>query len=99
MYYTASPDNPRQRYLFSTTLDGQGKSTRITPLTQSGTHSYEISPDQKMAFHSFNSSQISRMSEVVNLPDHSVAGGKEGIEAKLSKVRLAQRPIEFLIFR
>lgn len=54
MYYTASPDNPRQRYLFSTTLDGQGKSVRITPMTQSGTHSYEISPDQKMAFHSFN---------------------------------------------
>lgn len=95
VYFTASPDNPRQRYLYSTTLDGKGQHVRVTPMSQAGTHSYEISPDQKMAFHSFNSSQISRMSEVVNLPDHSVAGGKEGIEAKLSKVRLAQRPIEF----
>ena len=36
LYYIASPDNPAQRYLFRTRLDGKGKPERITPAREAG---------------------------------------------------------------
>ncbi len=45
VYYIASPDNTTQRYLYRTIMDGTGKTERLTPLDQSGTHSYQISKD------------------------------------------------------
>ena len=41
LYYVASPDNPTQKYLFRTRLDGKGKPERITPRSEPGTHGYD----------------------------------------------------------
>ena len=43
VYYTASPDNATQLYLYRTRLDGKGKQERVTPRDQPGYHTYKIS--------------------------------------------------------
>ena len=54
LYYIASPDNAAQRYLFRTRLDGGGKTEKITPAAQPGTHSYNISPNSRWAVHVYS---------------------------------------------
>jgi dipeptidyl-peptidase-4 len=72
MYFIASPDNPAQRYLFRTRLDGAGKPERLSPLSQPGTHSYDISPGAAWAFHTFSSTDSPPVTELIRLPSHEV---------------------------
>ena len=53
IYFEASPQNATQQYLYRTKLDGKGKAERVSPLNQNGTHTYDVSPQAKFAFHSF----------------------------------------------
>ena len=69
-YYTASPDNPTQQYLYRVPLDGSGGAERITPQDQAGTHAYDISPDCKWALHTYSSFDVPLVVELVSLPDH-----------------------------
>ena len=69
-YYMASPDNPTQRYLYRAALDGSGKMERVTPADRSGTHSYDISPHAKWAFHTCSSFGVPSVVELISLPDH-----------------------------
>lgn len=72
VYFIASPDNPTQRYLYRTRLDGKSRPERLTP-NEPGTHSYTISPNGEWAFHNFSSLNVPPVFEVVHLPDHRVA--------------------------
>lgn len=54
LYYIASPENAAQRYLYRTKLDGSGKIEKITPETQKGWNSYNISPNSRWAFHTYS---------------------------------------------
>jgi dipeptidyl-peptidase-4 len=71
VYFTASPDNATQRYLYRVRLDGSAPAERITP-NQPGTHSYTIAPNGEYAFHNFSSFNDPPHSDVVHLPDHRV---------------------------
>lgn len=71
-YFIASPDNATQRYLYRAPLDGSGKSQRITPAAQAGTHDYCFSPDGLWAFHSFSSFGQPPLIELISLPDHKM---------------------------
>ncbi|MFZ0816994.1 MAG: DPP IV N-terminal domain-containing protein, partial [Candidatus Sulfotelmatobacter sp.] len=51
IYYTASPENATQRYLYRTRLEGKPTTERLTPANQPGTHSYNVSPDLSWAIH------------------------------------------------
>jgi dipeptidyl-peptidase-4 len=70
LYFTASPENPMQRYLFRVPLSGSEKPERITPSGSGGTHSYQISEDAGRAFHTFSSFEKPPVTELVSLPDH-----------------------------
>ena len=70
IYFIASPQNPNQRYLFRTTLDGRGKAERVTPTDFAGTHDYTISPGGQWAKHSFTNYQTPNAQEWISLPDH-----------------------------
>ncbi len=70
VYYIASPDNPTQRYLYRSPLDGSGKVERITPADQTGTHSYQISHDSKWAFHTHSSFSVPPTKDLIRLPGH-----------------------------
>jgi dipeptidyl-peptidase-4 len=70
LYYTASPENATQRYLYRSRLDGSGQPQRVTPTNQPGTHTYNISPNGLWAFHSYSKFDDPGISELVSLPDH-----------------------------
>ncbi len=58
IYFTASPQNATESYLFKTQINGDGKAIRVTPQGLNGTHDYNISPDGKFAYHTFSSFDI-----------------------------------------
>ncbi|MCF7954873.1 MAG: DPP IV N-terminal domain-containing protein [Phycisphaerae bacterium] len=73
VYYIASPDDATQKYLYRTTMDGSGKTERLTPANQPGSHSYNISKDARWAIHTYSSYKSPTMIEMVDLPGHAVA--------------------------
>ncbi len=70
LYYIASPGNPTQRYLYRTRLDGGGEAERLTPADQAGSHSYNIAPDARVAFHTWSRFGAPPVTELVTLPEH-----------------------------
>lgn len=72
LYYIASPDNATERYLYRSRLDGTGRPERVTPAGVPGTHTYNLSPDCRWAFHSYSRFDTPPVSDLVRLPDHEV---------------------------
>jgi len=72
LYYTASPENPTQNYLYRARLDGTGEPHRLTPADQPGSHRYDISPNQEWAFHTYSRFGVPAVTELVRLPDHGL---------------------------
>jgi dipeptidyl-peptidase-4 len=70
VYYTASPENATQLYLYRTRLDGKGRQERLTPKDQPGYHQYQISPDGHWAFHSYSRLGVPPTVELIRLPSH-----------------------------
>jgi dipeptidyl-peptidase-4 len=70
IYYTASPENAEQLYLFRGRLDGRGKQERVTPRDQAGYHLYDISPDGCWAFHTYSRLGTPPTVELIRLPGH-----------------------------
>ncbi len=96
LYFTASPENAGQRYLYRAALDGSGKPERVTPADQPGTHSYTISPDGKWAFHNFSRFDVPPVSELVQLPDHKrVRLFDDGSSTRAKIAPFANPPVEF----
>ncbi|MEL7147932.1 MAG: S9 family peptidase, partial [Bacteroidota bacterium] len=96
LYFIASPDNATQRYLYRTKLNGKGKTTRITPAEQSGTHRYQISPNGQYAQHTYSSAGSPPVIELVSLPDHKVIRTFANNERLRNKIAgIARNPMEF----
>ncbi len=70
VYFMASPANATQRYLYRTRLDGKGKPERLSPASQAGTHTYELSPDGRFARHRFSNAHTPPVMDWVSLPGH-----------------------------
>lgn len=86
IYFIASPQNTNQRYLYRTRLDGKGKAERVTPTALAGTHGYTISPNGRLAMHTFTNYQTPMAREWVSLPDHKAVNQAESITAKVKPV-------------
>ncbi|MBD2700890.1 S9 family peptidase [Spirosoma sp. BT702] len=74
IYFIASPKTTNQRYLYRTSLDGKGKAERVTPEGLAGTHSYVVSPNGRLAQHTFTNYQTPPATEWVSLPEHKAVG-------------------------
>ncbi len=72
IYYTASPENATQLYLYRSRLDGRGKAERVTPKDRSGYNLYQISRDGRWALHTYSSFETPPVVDLVSLPDHKV---------------------------
>jgi dipeptidyl-peptidase-4 len=72
LYYIASPDNPTQKYLFRTRLDGKGKAQRLSPVAEAGTHVYDRSPNYKYAIENYSSLGSPPVIRLIRLPGHQV---------------------------
>jgi dipeptidyl-peptidase-4 len=71
LYYSASPDNPTQQYLYRVPLKG-GEPERVTPGDLPGTHGYSISPDAQWAVHTYSRFGRPPVTTLVQLPSHKV---------------------------
>ncbi len=97
IYYTASPDNATQLYLYRTRLDGRGKPERITPRDQPGYHTYRISSDGRWAFHTYSSLDTPPVTQLVRLPKHQVVRTLVGNQRLHDAVRKLRRgPADFV---
>ena len=71
-YYIASPDDPTQRYLYRSRLDGKGEPERISPADQQGQHHYVMSGDAKWALHTFENATTPPLISLIEVDGHRV---------------------------
>ena len=96
LYYSASPTNATQRYLFRVKLDGS-TTEQLSPATQPGSHHYDISPDAQWAVHSRSNFTTPPVVEFVRLRDHSVVRTLTDNKKLRDKLSTVVRPkVEFL---
>ncbi|MFD2968981.1 DPP IV N-terminal domain-containing protein [Sphingobacterium bambusae] len=69
IYFSASPDNATQKYLYKISLKG-GKASRVTPSGVQGTNNYTISPNGKIALFNSSNTGYRAANAVVSLPEH-----------------------------
>jgi len=97
-YYTASPDNATQQYLYKSRLDGKGKPEKVTPEGLKGTHDYTIAPGGKFAWHTFSNANTKSVSELIDLTTHKALNENESIAKQLPAAR-QQELVEFFKVR
>ena len=96
LYYSASPSNATQRFLYRSRLDGRGAAERVTPAPLGGTHGYNISPDGRWAFHAASSADAPQSLDLVRLPAHESVRPLAQNERLRTAVRdFVTRPTEF----
>jgi dipeptidyl-peptidase-4 len=97
IYYTASPDDATQLYLYRTRLDGKGKQERVTPPKQPGYHTYKISSDGRWAFHSWSAFGGPPTVDLIRLPEHTAVRALVRNQQQRDAVaRLQRGPAEFV---
>ncbi|MFA5816485.1 MAG: DPP IV N-terminal domain-containing protein [Bacteroidales bacterium] len=96
VYFIASPDNPIQRYLYRSKLDGKSKPERISPMNQPGQHAYQVSPDAKFAIQTYSNVTTPNTINFVSLPAHKlvrVLENNDQIKSRFAALKI--RPKEF----
>jgi dipeptidyl-peptidase-4 len=96
IYFTASPENPTQRYLYRTRLNGEGTAEKLTPAAQPGSHGYTISPRGDLAIHNYSTFGTPPAIDIVKLPDHARVRSlidNQPLRDRLSKLK--PTPAEF----
>jgi dipeptidyl-peptidase-4 len=97
LYYVASPENPVQRYLFRTRLDGKGKPERLSPARESGTHAYDVAPNYRYAIETYSNLGNPPIIRLVRLPNHQPIRTLVDNQQLRSKVSALRRgPVEWL---
>lgn len=99
VYFIASPDNAAQRYLYRVSLknpgNNPGPAERLTPKLP-GSHSYQISPEAKYAFHTYSTFEKPPVVSLISLPEHQQLAVLEDNHLLQEKVAaLACQPVEF----
>ena len=96
VYYTASPDNPTQRYLYRINYAKPAAAQRISPVTEPGTHGYDLSPSGRYAIHFYSRFGVPTTVTLVSLPDNRTLRAlvdNAPLKAKVASVKLG--PTEF----
>ena len=95
-YFSASPDNATQRYLFRARLDGKGRPERLTPQSQSGSHDYDIAPGARWALHTWSAFDKPPTIELTRLPKHeTIRALVDNADLVKRLASLRTRPVEF----
>lgn len=69
IYFSASPTNATQNYLYSVSTKG-GTPKRLTPAGYAGTCEYDIAKNGKIAIFDFNNHKEYKRNAVIELPNH-----------------------------
>jgi dipeptidyl-peptidase-4 len=97
LYYIASPDNATERYLYRVGLSGTGAPERLTPMSQSGTHSYSLAPGASWAFHTWSDINTPPQIDLVHLPDHKsvrALAANKTVQTRVNELDI--KPAEFV---
>ncbi|HEY9283305.1 MAG TPA: S9 family peptidase [Pyrinomonadaceae bacterium] len=90
LYYIASPGDATQRYLFRARLDGGGAPERITPESNKGWNTYNISPNNRWAIQVSSAFSTPPKVYLLNLANKSVVRTmveNAGLRAKLDRLK------------
>ena len=91
LYFIASPNNATERYLYRIGLNGKGLK-RLSPADQTGSHSYNISPDAKWALHTFSNIESPPVTNLIELPSHKLIRIMEKNQRLRGKLAKLKRP-------
>jgi dipeptidyl-peptidase-4 len=96
LYFTASPTNATQQYLYRAKLDGTGAPERVTPGDRPGSNSYNVAPGGRLAFHTWSRFDQPPAISVVSLKDHQTLRPLTDPKPLITKVESLLRPaVEF----
>ncbi len=95
VYFSASPTNATQKYLYKTKLDGKGKLEMVTPSVLPGTHNYTISPTGAFALHSYQSSTVRPVTEWMNFKTNNPLSMQGSITSQVGSQTAAKNKVEF----
>jgi dipeptidyl-peptidase-4 len=97
VYYVASPDDPKARFLFRAPLDGRpGEAERLTPSDAVGSHDYQMAPGARWAIHSVSRVDDPETISLVALPNHRLLRTLVSNGRLRSGIRAVwQDPVEF----
>jgi dipeptidyl-peptidase-4 len=93
IYFSASPSNPTQLYLYRVHFDGS-QLQRVTAADRVGTHRYVLSPDRQMALLTASQFSTPPTTEVVRLSDHVtqvVVEANAGLRGQIEDKQLPPR--------
>jgi dipeptidyl-peptidase-4 len=86
IYFTASPKNATQLYLYRVHINPLGNREDPEPLSGNklqGTHDYDISTNAKIALHTFSNHNTPNVSEWINLPANIPFSNAKSISANI----------------
>jgi dipeptidyl-peptidase-4 len=84
IYFTASPSNATQLYLYRVRINNSKDELElVSPVGQKGTHQYQISPTGKIARHTFSNHNIPPVTEWITLPDNRPISAAKSIAANI----------------
>lgn len=96
LYFTASPTDATQVYLYRAKLDGSAAPERVTPANEPGSHGYSIAPGGRLAFHTVSRFDQPPVQTVVSLPAHRSLRALTDASALTAKIApLVKSPVEF----
>jgi len=91
LYFSASPDDAAQRYLYRTAIDGSSKPVRVTPEQFNGSNSYYVSKDASWAMHTYSKFNQPAVKQIIKVSDHSNV--KTLVENSELKQKLAEQSL------
>lgn len=94
-YFLASPANATQKYLYKTKLDGTGKLERVTPSIFPGTHNYDLSPNGIFALHTYQTANITPITEWMRLDSGNPFTMEGSLTNQLARLQAPKNPVEF----
>lgn len=89
IYFTASPENATQRYLYRVPINNNSKLFKDNPAellsnrALKGTHQYSISPNGRLAMHSFSNYNSFPVKEWVRFPENTLLNAEKSIAKTL----------------
>jgi dipeptidyl-peptidase-4 len=84
IYFTASPANATQLYLYKVKINGpKDEPEMVTPQGLKGTHQYVISPTGKIARHTFSNYNSAPVTEWISLADNKPLNSSKSIAANI----------------
>jgi dipeptidyl-peptidase 4 len=84
IYFTASPKNATQLYLYRVRINnGKDEPELVSNAKLKGMHEYDISPNGRLALHSFSNNNTPSVDEWISLPENKPTSSSKSIEKNI----------------